>query len=220
MTVGKNTIGGELLRGFVERLENINEQIKALGKDKAIVVAEAKAANLIPAGINFIVKKRKMKPSERAEAESLEAMYMHAMGMAADNPLFRAVGLMKVDITARESVIEAMKQFVPVNGSIEVEAGGGPKVRMTRDKDGVVAVSEMVEKPVEIRPAGKGTPARMPKADVPDVDADGAESLGRAAFKKDIPIIENPFPFGDSRRARWDQGWRKESGTDGMGPDD
>jgi uncharacterized protein (UPF0335 family) len=219
-TMGQNTIGSELLRGFVERVENIDAQIKTLGKDKAVVMAEAKAANLIPAGITFIVKKRKMKPSERAEAESLEAMYMHAMGMAADNPLFRAVGLMKVDITARESVIEAMKQFVPANGSIEVEAGGGPKVRLTRDKDGNVSVKEIVEQPVESRPSGKGTPLRMPKADVPDTDADGAESLGRAAFKKDTPIIENPFPFGDGRRARWDQGWRKESGTDGMGPDD
>jgi uncharacterized protein (UPF0335 family) len=220
MSVGKNTIGGELLRGFVERIERINEEIKTLCKDKAVVMAEAKAANLIPAGVNFIVKKRKMKPSERAEAESLEDMYMHVMGMAVDNPLFRAVGLMKVDITARESVIEAMKQFVPVNGSIEVEAGGGPKVRLTRDEDGNVTATELVEKPVEVRTSTKGAPARAPKAEVPDVDPDGAESLGGAAFKKDVPIIENPFPFGDPRRARWDGGWRKASGTDGMGPDD
>jgi uncharacterized protein (UPF0335 family) len=220
-TMGRNTIGGELLRGYVERIERINEEIKALGKDKAVVMAEAKAANLIPAGVNFIVKKRKMKPSERAEAESLQDMYMHAMGMAVDNPLFRAVGLMKVDITARESVIEAMKQFVPVNGTIEVEAGGGPKVRLTRDKEGNVAVTEIVEKPAESRsPPSKGNPARAPKPDAPDVDADGAEQLGGAAFTKDVPIIDNPFPFGDPRRARWDQGWRKKSGTDGMGPDD
>jgi uncharacterized protein (UPF0335 family) len=87
-SLGRNTIGGELLRGFVERVENINEQIKALGKDKAVVMAEAKAANLVPAGVNYIVKKRKMKPSERAEVEALEDMYLHSMGMAADNPLF------------------------------------------------------------------------------------------------------------------------------------
>src|SRR3990167_3066307 len=117
-SIGKNTIGGELLRGFVDRVENINAQIKQLSQDKGVVMAEAKAANLVPAGINYIVKKRKMKPSDRAEAEALEDMYLHAMGMAADNPLFRAVGLMKVDITARESVIQAMKKFVPTNGSI------------------------------------------------------------------------------------------------------
>jgi uncharacterized protein (UPF0335 family) len=217
-TVGKNTIGGELLRGFVDRIENLNEQIKQLQQDKGVVMAEAKAANLVPAGVNYIVKKRKMKPSERAEAEALEDMYLHAMGMAADNPLFRAVGLMKVDITARESVIDAMKQFCPANGSIEIEAGGGPKVRLTRDKDGVVSVSEVIEKPMQ-QPAGAPDAKVRAKADAPNVDADGAEALGRQAYREDVPIINNPFPFGDARRPRWDRGWREEGGNDGMGDD-
>jgi uncharacterized protein (UPF0335 family) len=218
-TVGKNTIAGELLRGFVDRVENIDTQMKALRDDKAVVMAEAKAANIIPAGVRYIVAKRKMKPSERAEDDSLKDMYLHAMGMAADNPLFRMVGLMKVDITSRESVIEAMKKFVPSGGSIEVDAGGGPKVRLSRDKDGNVAVTEVVEKPMASpsEPSGK-KPARA-KPDVPDVDGEGAETLGRDAFNADIPIIDNPFPYGDARRPRWDKGWRDESGGDGMGDD-
>lgn len=216
-TIGKNTIGGELLRGFVERVENINAQIKQLGQDKGVVMAEAKAANLIPAGISYIVKKRKMKPSERAEAEALEDMYLHAMGMAADNPLFRAVGLMKVDITARESVVEAMKQFVPTNGSITVEAGGAP-IRLTRDAAGNITVTEVIEKPVQQRMPETGK-RQTAKADVPDVTGDVAETMGAQAFKDDVPIINNPFPFGDVRRPRWDKGWRDESGGDGMGED-
>src|SRR5580704_11594897 len=110
--IGRNTIAGELLRGFVERVENLDAQIKQLRDDKGVVMAEAKASNIQPAGVRYIVRKRKLKPSERAEAEAMEDMYLHAMGMAADNPLFRMVGLMKVDITTRESVIDAMKQFV------------------------------------------------------------------------------------------------------------
>jgi uncharacterized protein (UPF0335 family) len=216
-TIGKNTIAGELLRGFVERVENINEQMKSLGKDKAVVMAEAKQANLVPAGITYIVKKRKMKPSERSEAEALEDMYLHAMGMEADVPLFRAIGLMRVDIASRESVIEAMKKFVPVNGSITVEAGGAP-VRMTRDADGNISITEVIEKPVqqELPKTGKKS---APKPEVPDVSPDVAESMGRQAFTDDEPIIANPFPYGDARRARWDQGWRDESGSDGMGED-
>lgn len=218
---GQNTIGGETLRGFVDRIENINGQIEDLQADKRVVMAEAKAANVVPAGITFIVKKRKMKPSDRAEAEALEDMYMHAMGMAADNPLFRAVGLMKVDITARESVIEAMKKFVPANGSIEIEAGGSPKLRLTRDQHGNVAVTEVVEKPVQSgNPNQKAAKPRPVKQDVPDTDSAGAEQLGRDAFNADIPIIGNPFPFGDARRALWDKGWRTESGGDGMGPEE
>jgi uncharacterized protein (UPF0335 family) len=218
MSMGKNTLAGELLRGFVERVENINGQIKELGKDKAVVMAEAKKANLIPAGINYVVKKRKMKPSERSEAEALEDLYLHAMGMEANNPLFRMVGLMKVDITARESVIEAMKKFVPVNGSITIDAGGAP-VRLSRDADGNISVTEVVEKPLSSSPAGVKAP-KAPRAEVPDVTGEQAEELGRDAFNDDVPIINNPFPFGDARRPRWDAGWRDESGSDGMGPDD
>lgn len=214
----RNTIAGELLRGFVERVENINIQIKELGKDKAVIMAEAKKANLQPAGIGYIVKKRQMKPSERAEAEALEDMYLHAMGMAVDNPLFRAVGLMKIDIAARDQVIEAMKKFVPATGSITIEAGGAP-VRLTRDPDGNVSITEVIEMPVETK-AGNKASSPIQKAAVPNTDAVGAEALGRQAFRDDVPVIGNPFPFGDPRRPRWDAGWRKESGTDGMGPDD
>lgn len=217
--IGRNTIAGELLRGFVERVENLDAQIKQINDDKGVVMAEARAANVQPAGIRYIVKKRKQKPSERAEAEAMQDMYLHAMGMAADNPLFRMVGLMEVDITARESVIEAMKKFVPAGGSIEVSAGGGPKIRLTRDKEHNVAVTEVVEQPVETPAPGSGKrPAQKPP--VPDVDDAGAERLGREAFKKDVAIIDNPFPYGDSRRPRWDKGWRDESGSDGMGGGD
>lgn len=217
MTMGKNTIAGELLRSFVERMENLAAQKKQIGQDEGVVLAEAKAHGLLPSGIRYIIKKRKMKPSDRAEAEALEDMYLHAMGMAADTPLFRTVGLMSVDIASRESVIEAMKKFVPANGSITVEAGGAP-VRLTRDKDGVISVTEVVEQPLgdKTQPK-KRTPA---KQDIPGVDGAGAEQLGREAFRADVPIIANPFPFGDPRRPRWDGGWRAESGGDGMGPEE
>lgn len=216
--IGKNTIGSELLRGFVERIENIDAEIKQKRDDKGVVFAEAKAANIQPGGIRYIVKKRKMKPSERQEAEALEDMYLHAMGMAADNPLFRMVGLMNVDINAKESVLEAMKKFVPTNGSITVEAGGAP-VRLSRDEHGNIAITEVIEKPVQqnLPDTGKRSAA---KADVPNVNADEAERMGRQAYKDDVPIISNPFPFGDPRRPRWDKGWRDESGGDGMGPEE
>lgn len=214
-TMGKNTIGSEMLRGFVEKLEHIADQKKQLSNDASAVLAEAKASGLIPAAIRFVIRKRKMKPSDRQEAEALEDTYLHSMGMATDTPLFRHVGLMNVDITAREQVIEAMKKFVPPTGSITIEAGGKP-VRLTRDKDGNITVTEVIEKPLQKDLPDTNRPAGRMKADVPDVTADVAESMGRQAFKDDVPVIGNPFPYGDERRPRWDKGWREESGSDGM----
>lgn len=219
MTLGRNTVSGEALRGVIERVENIDLQKKQLTDDRGAVLAEAKASGFVPGAINAVVRLRKLKPSVRQEAETLLDSYLHAMGEATDTPLFRAVGLMKVDITSREQVIDAMKKFVPSSGSITIDAGGAP-VRLTRDADGNVAVTEVVEKPVEMPKPGAAPKGAAPKAEVPDVDAAGAEMLGRKAFKGDIPIIKNPFPFGDPRRARFDEGWRRESGGDGMGPDD
>lgn len=216
--IGKNTLGSEQLRGFVERIEKEQADIQVHKDSIGIIMAEAKAANLAPAGIKYILKRRKEKPSERAEKDSLRDMYEHAMGMAVDTPLFRAVSLMRVDIMTKESVIEAMRQFVPQNGSIVIEAGGAP-VRLTRDGDGNVSVAEVVEQPVQTAETRARAPARV-TTEVPDVDGDGAEALGADAFKKDNPIIANPFPFGDGRRARWDRGWRKASGGDGMGPEE
>jgi SpoVK/Ycf46/Vps4 family AAA+-type ATPase len=49
------------------------------------------------------------------------------------------------------------------------------------------------------------------------IDIAGAEEMGRKAARDGKPIIDNPFPFNDPRRARFDEGWRKESDSDGMG---
>lgn len=212
--VGKNTVSGELLRGFVERVENIDAQKSQLSDDRKVVLAEAKSQGFIPSGIAAVVKLRKMRPSERQEAEAILDTYMHALGEATDTPLFRSVGMMSVDIASREQVIEALKKFVPASGSITVEAGGLP-IRMTRSATGDISVTEVRDQPDRQRGKASGvTPTK--KADVPDVDADGAQSLGKAAFLADMPIISNPFPFGDQRRPRWDKGWRDASGTDGM----
>lgn len=215
MSMGKNTIASEMLRGYVERMENIADQKKQLSDDAAAVMAEAKAAGLVPAAIRFVIKKRKMKPSDRAECEAMEDTYLHSMGMATDTPLFRHVNLMSVDITSREQVIEAMKKFVPSTGSITIEAGGSP-VRLTRDKEGNISVTEVIEKPVQKDLPETDKKPQRAKADVPDVTADVAETMGRQAFKDDVPVIGNPFPYGDTRRPRWDKGWRDESGSDGM----
>lgn len=213
--VGRNTLAGERLRGFVERIESEEVQKKQHGDNIAVIIAEAKAEGFVPAAIRYVLKQRKLKPSERQENETLRDLYMHAMGMASEPPLFRAVGLMGVDITVKEAVIEAAKELVPANGSITIKAGGAP-VHLTRDKDGAITVTEMVEKPVEMPGSRKKT--AVPKAEVPDATSAEAEALGRIARRNDVPIIQNPFPYGHPNRPHWDRGWRIEDGGDGMGP--
>lgn len=168
---GMNTPSGEKLRGFLERVERIREDKKALGKDESAVFAEAK----------------------------------------------KAMGLMNVDIQSRESLIGAFRKFVPESGGVILQFKDGA-VRLWRDDQGEVHAQDWQE-PVAASaasPRGQKTEDRRPPP--PDCDADGAEALGRAAAKNNEPVIANPFPHDDARRPRWDEGWRKEAGSDGMGP--
>ena len=213
-----NNVSGDVLRGFIERIERIREEKKDLADDQRLVMAECKKAGLVPAVVAHVVKLRAMKPSDVHDSRVLTDLYLSALGMAEEPPLFRAAGLMSVDITAKDSVIEAMKRFVPTNGSITIDAGGLP-IRLTRNKDGEVQASDVL--PLEQgseRQAQIPLPPSRPRADVPECSADEAEEMGRQAAKDDKAIISNPFPFGDARRPRWDIGWRNQTGNDGMGP--
>lgn len=215
-----NSVSGDHLRSFIERVERLREEKSALADDERAVFAEAKSAGYTPRYIRAIVKLRTLPPSERQEDEAMMDVYMSAIGMTQAPPLFRAVGSMGVDTAVRESVIEALKLLAPDNGEIIVKCGG-PAMRIWRDRDGASHAEEVMDPP----PAASQGPARAPsprsavvRADVPDVDEDGAEQLGRDAARDDLPIIRNPFPWDDKRRARWDLGWRRGSGSDGMGP--
>ena len=218
MSIGKNTLNNEVMMDFISRIEDRERAKKVISDEIGIIYAEVKAANLSTPGLRAVVKARKQKPSQFRESEDLRDVYFHAAGLLEEPPLFRSIEALAGDDMSRQAVIDRFAKLVPPSGSIVVEMDG-PPIRITRDKDGAVTMTEVVEKQIPV--TNRNTTPRAPaRADIPSVDADGAEKLGRQAFLDDAAIITNPFPFGDARRARWDMGWRRESGGDGMGPEE
>lgn len=213
---GRNTVSAERLQAFVDRIERLRDQKKQLAEDEKLVFAELKAEGFSPPRVRDILKIRAARPGDYDEAKTELDMYLHALGMERETPLFQAVGLMDVDTTAREQVIEAFKQLVPKKGEIIVKIGKQP-VRLFRDKDGTAHAEDFKERAA---PPPRAEQAAAPRKDAPDVDVPGAEKLGDAAFKDNQPITTNPFPWDDKRRQAFDKGWRDASGTDGMGPED
>lgn len=205
------------LRGFVDRIENVNKKIDDLRDDRRVIVAELKADGFEPKYVGRIIRKRRMKPHDRQEEEALEATYMHAAGLDQEPPLFRSIGAIAKDATSRDKVIDAFKLMCPPKGEIVVKIGGQP-VRIFRDKDGVAQVEDWVDpgSAPSPRSSGASIPPR-PKVEVPDVDEEGAKALGKAYAKDNKPVTDNPFPFGDKRRSFFDEGWRDGTGNDGMG---
>lgn len=54
------------------------------------------------------------------------------------------------------------------------------------------------------------------EVDEPASTVEDARAQGREAARSGVSIVKNPWPYGDPRRAAWDEGYCAESGTDGM----
>ena len=83
-TVG---IAGERIRSFIERIEHIEEELKALNEGKKEVFAEAKGEGFDVKVLKEILKLRKQDKDERDEQESLLDLYMRAMEESGDEPM-------------------------------------------------------------------------------------------------------------------------------------
>jgi uncharacterized protein (UPF0335 family) len=74
-------VAGERLKSFIERVERLEEEKKALADDIRDVYAEAKANGFEVKVMRQIVKLRKMDKDDLDEQEALLETYMRALGM-------------------------------------------------------------------------------------------------------------------------------------------
>ncbi len=75
-TVG---IAGDRIRSFIERVEHLDEELKALNEGRKEVFAEAKGEGFDVKVLKEILKLRKQDKDERDEQDSLLDLYMRAM---------------------------------------------------------------------------------------------------------------------------------------------
>ncbi|SDZ73155.1 DUF2312 domain-containing protein [Rubrimonas cliftonensis] len=79
---GPDTLSHEQLRAFVERLETLEEEKKAVAEQIKEVMAEAKGFGFDTSVIRQILKLRKADPDDLAEHEAILELYKAALGMA------------------------------------------------------------------------------------------------------------------------------------------
>ena len=85
---GPGGVAGDQLRAFVERIENIEEEIRSLTEDKKEIFAEAKGEGFDVKILKEVIRIRKQDQEERQEQESLLEVYRHALEEA--EPLKKA----------------------------------------------------------------------------------------------------------------------------------
>ena len=81
---GKNSpdaVAHDQLRAFVERIERMEEEKKAISDDIREIYAEAKGNGFDTKVLRQVVKLRKQDAAERAEQEALLDLYLTALGM-------------------------------------------------------------------------------------------------------------------------------------------
>ena len=71
------------LKAFIERIEKLEEEKKAISDDVRDVYSEAKANGFDTKALRAIVRLRKQDADERREHEAILETYMHALGMLA-----------------------------------------------------------------------------------------------------------------------------------------
>jgi uncharacterized protein (UPF0335 family) len=77
-------VAGERLKSFIERIERLEEEKRALSGDIKEVYAEAKGTGFEPKIMRQIVKIRKMDKDDLDEEETLLDIYKRALGMLPD----------------------------------------------------------------------------------------------------------------------------------------
>ena len=81
-TVSPDSVAQDQIKAFIERIERLEEERKAIAGDIGEVYAEAKGNGFNTKVLKLVVRKRAMSRAERLEQEAILELYMSALGMA------------------------------------------------------------------------------------------------------------------------------------------
>ncbi len=81
VTDSTQTVAAGQLRSLIERIERLEEEKKNIADDIKDIYAEAKGNGFDTAAIKFIVARRRKDSAAVEEAETIQELYMAALGM-------------------------------------------------------------------------------------------------------------------------------------------
>jgi len=76
-----DSVAGDQLRAFIERIERMHEERKAISDDIAEIYKEAKGNGFEVKVLRKIIADRAKDPNEQAELEAIYDLYAAALGM-------------------------------------------------------------------------------------------------------------------------------------------
>lgn len=88
--MAKSGFAKDRLRSFVERVERLEEEMKALSDDRKEVYAEAKGEGFDVKTMREVIRLRKLDKADLCERDAMLDLYKAALGMLSDTPLGQA----------------------------------------------------------------------------------------------------------------------------------
>ncbi|HEY4988096.1 MAG TPA: DUF2312 domain-containing protein [Bradyrhizobium sp.] len=79
--MAKSGFAKDQLRSFIERIERLEEEKKALADDIREVYSEAKGTGFDTKVMRQVIRLRKMESADRQEQEAMLDLYLSALGM-------------------------------------------------------------------------------------------------------------------------------------------
>lgn len=79
--MAKSGFAKEHLRSFIERIERMEEEKKALADDIKEIYSEAKGTGFDTKVMRNVIRLRKMESADRQEQEAMLDLYLGALGM-------------------------------------------------------------------------------------------------------------------------------------------
>ena len=79
--MAKSGFAKDHLRSFIERIERLEEEKKALADDIREVYSEAKGTGFDTKIMRQVIRLRKMESADRQEQEAMLDLYLSALGM-------------------------------------------------------------------------------------------------------------------------------------------
>lgn len=115
-------VAADQLRAFIERIERLEEEKKAISDDIKDVFAEAKGNGYDVKVMRQVIRLRKQDSNERQEMEALLDLYLHALGMAPD------MSAEEASEKSAQHLTKKLKQATGADVSVTVSAGSASNV--------------------------------------------------------------------------------------------
>lgn len=188
-----NSVVGEILEGFIVRVESLDEQIAALKADQREVLQEAKARGIDIKTMKEMIRDRKLEPAERAERNALRQIYSAALGMLDGTDLGNAA-IARLMGKPPESLAPDETADKPDDGSDAPAAPPIDDIETARAKGDQAARSG---KPVTDNPYPPATPQRA-AYDEGWCHAAGSDGMDiPAAWQRSKPAKKDAKPDAD-----------------------